>query len=301
MGSIFELGINAPNEQEAESLLQAGVVEIRRIEQLLSSFLPDSETSRINQKAFAEAVVVSAECFGLLQRSLAITQLTDGCFDITVGPLKNLYNFKKEDFQMPAKSSIREALQGVGHQRLVLDPVQQSIRFTHPKTSIGFEAIGKGYASDRVKQLWIEAGVTSAYINASGDLNTIGSGAGGTPWKIGIADPQQPKNMMLYLPLVNSAVATSGDYEQHFRYRGKRYSHNINPKTGRPLSGISSVTVASPSAELSDALATAVSVKGTKEGIAFVNQLPKTHVIIIDDANNCHFSKHIEYEAIPTQ
>ncbi|MEO0788113.1 MAG: FAD:protein FMN transferase [Bacteroidota bacterium] len=298
MGSAFELGVSSERLQDADKYLQAGIAEIQRIEALLSSFLSDSETSRINCEAFAEGVKVSKECFELIRRSIHISRLTAGSFDITVGPLKKLYNFKGKGFAMPSQRRIRETLQCVGFHRIVLDDRTHTVKLTHPKTRIGFEAIGKGYASDRVKKLWLQSGVTSGFINASGDLNVIGCKANGEPWNIGIADPDKPDTIKLHLPLRNNAVATSGDYEQFFLYRGKRYSHNINPHTGAPLSEVKSVTVCSPSAELSDALATAIGVKGISDGINFVNQLPNTHAIIIDSKNHYHFSKHFSYEEI---
>ena len=298
MGSVFHLGILSHNEVEAKRILQLGIDEIKRIEKLLSEFLPDSETSKINQIASHQAIVIQEECFALIERSLAISALTKGAFDISVGPLKKLYDFKNSNFQMPLKSSIKKTLRRVGYQKIKLNHTDKTIRLNQKNMHLSFAAIGKGYASDRVKRMWQVAGVNSGYINASGDLNTFGTTAEGEAWKIGISNPENPSKTLLYLPLHNASVATSGDYEQHFWYQGQRFSHNLNPYTGRPLTGIKSVTVSSPSAELSDALATAVYVKGIKEGIAFINQLPDTHVLIIDDKNQIHFSKNIQYETL---
>ena len=298
MGSVFQLGIVSDNEVQAKHLLQLGVKEIKRIENLLSEFLPDSETSKINHYASHRPIVIQEECFALLERSLAISTLTRGAFDISVGPLKKMYDFKNTIFEMPPKNKLKKVLRSVGYQKIKLYRGDKTIRLNQKNMHISFAAIGKGYASDKVKKMWQEAGVNSGYINASGDLNTFGTNAEGEAWKIGITNPENPSKTLLYLPLYNASVATSGDYEQHFWYQGQRFSHNINPYTGRPLTGIKSVTVSSPSAELSDALATAVYVKGIKDGIAFINQLPDTHVLIIDDKNQIHFSENIKYEAL---
>lgn len=293
MGSAFELLVVHENEDEAEKLLDAGINEIKRIENLLSEFLPDSETTRINTRS-TNALEAESEFLQLVERSLGISKLTKGCFDITVSPLKKLYSFKNSDFRFPRKEEVAATLKKVGYQSI--QTTDKEIRFDNSKTEISFAAIGKGYASDKVKELWKRKGVTSGYVNASGDLNAFGRKADGSQWNIGIANPQNTSEMLMYIPVENASVATSGDYEQYFTFEGRRYSHNINPHTGKPLSGLKSVSVFSPSAELSDALATAVYVMGREKGIDFINQLPKTHAIIIDDSNEVWFSKHINYE-----
>ena len=299
MGTSFTLGVVEENREKAETWLDFGIKEIQRIETLLSEFLPDSTTSKINTSAHKAPLVVDDETFNLLERSLSISNLSKGAFDITVGPLKGLYQFKNTEFKMPQDQRIQEALNKVGYKEIELDRSQSSICFLKPGMKVSFAAIGKGYASDRVKQLWMEKGLKSGFINASGDLNVFGTKAENTPWNVGISNPNDPDNILMYVPLDNSSVATSGDYEQHFTWKGKRYSHNINPYTGLPMEGIKSVTVFSPKAELSDALATAVYVKGCKFGIDFINQLPSTHCIVIDDKNDIHFSKNMNYETAP--
>ena len=212
--------------------------------------------------------------------------------------MKKLFSFKNGDFKIPAKEEITNALRKVGFDKIKLNEELRSIQFARQNMKISFAAIGKGYASDRVKMLWSEKGVKGGYINASGDLNAFGSRADGSSWRVGIANPDDKSQMLMYIPGSNLSVATSGDYEQFFMHEGKRYSHNINPKTGLPLTGIKSVSVVSPSAELSDALATAVYVMGSDDGIDFINQLPDTHAIIIDDSNNLYLSKDLEHERI---
>lgn len=298
MGCAFELLVVHKDEATAQHLLTMGIDEIKRIEKLLSEFLPASETSLINQNAHQSFIPVSDETFGLIERSLAISSLSNGCFDITVGALKKLYNFKNTSFELPSQELIQETLKRVGFDNIELNSARKAIKFKRKDLKISFAAIGKGYASDRVKKLWLQQGLTSGYVNASGDLNAFGTKPDGSNWKIGIANPDNKEENLFYIPVQNTSVATSGDYEQHFNYQGKRYSHNINPHTGLPLTGIKSVTVFSQSAELSDALATAVYVMGTKDGIEFINQLPHTHAIIIDDKQNAFFSKEMNYETV---
>lgn len=298
MGSAFTLGLLAENKAQANLWLSAGISEIKRIELLLSEFLPDSETSKVNLEAGVRPVKVSREFFELVKRCSSISDLTKGDFDITVSPLKQIYQFKNAEFVMPDRLKIKKTLLCVGYRKILLKDGEASVEFAHPQTRISFAAIGKGYASDKVRKLWQELGVKSGYINASGDLSTFGQKSDGSERKIGIANPDDRNKMILFVPVTDSSAATSGDYEQYFTFKGRRYSHNINPHTGMPLSGVKSVTVFSPAAELSDALATAIYVKGTEKGIAFANLLPKTHCIIIDDKNKIYISEKLNYETV---
>ena len=295
MGSIFELIIIDSDKQKAERLLEAGIFEIKRLENILTEFDKTSFTSLINQNAGVLPVKVNSEIYELISRCLHLSKLTQGSFDITVGPLKKLYNFKNEDFILPDKSSIKKALGLVGSQLISLAE-DQSVFLKKKGMHISFNAIGKGYAADCVKQIWRDMGVENGIVNASGDLTVLGKKADGKLWKIGIADPDDPNNILCFIPVENSSVATSGDYEQFFVKNNKRYSHTIDPKTGKPVTGIKSVTVVSPRAEFCDALATAVFVMGIKVGIHFINQLPQTHCLIIDDQNQISHSTNLTFD-----
>ncbi len=298
MGCSFELGIVSTDESKAMDFLDQGVMEIQRIENLLSEFKADSQISQINQNAGKESVQVDQEVFTLLQRCAQISEISKGYFDITVGPLKQLYRFKNKEYTLPNKIRIAKTLKGVGYHKLWLSKEGNRVRLKQKGMKISLAAIGKGYAADRVCQKWREDNIAGGYVDASGDLTAFGKDENQNPWKIGIANPDQRDESLFYIPLDNASVATSGDYEQHFVYRGKRYSHNIDPKTGRPVQGVKSVSIFSPSAELSDALATAVYAMGTQKGIAFIDQLPQTHCIIINDENQIFFSKELQYEAV---
>jgi FAD:protein FMN transferase len=299
MGSAFELVVVAENETQAAAWLDLGLNEIQRLETLLTEFRPDSITNAINHQAGIQPVSVPEEVFALVERCLRLSSLTQGAFDITMAPLKKLYDFKNVHFQPPDQKAIAECLECLGHQYVELDGERKTVFLRRKGMRVSFAAVGKGYAADRVKQIWRTAGVPAGVVNASGDLNTMGQRADGNPWKVGIVNPARKEEVLYYVPLMEGAVATSGDYEKFFLWDGKRYSHNIDPKTGIPLRGIQSVTVFAPSAELADALATATYVMGVKAGIHFINQLPRTYCIIIDEHGETFFSKklHLEYEA----
>ncbi|RFM37067.1 FAD:protein FMN transferase [Chitinophaga silvisoli] len=283
MGSEFELIANT-----TEALLHNAVQEIQRIETLLTEFNDTSITAQINTNAGVYPVKVPPEVFQLIQRCQHLSKITQGAFDISSGALKQLWKFKERGFHWPAASQIATALANTGYQHIQLQDEQ--VFLSKQGMAIGFGAIGKGYAADKAKALLQAQGVSSGVINASGDLSTWGP----EPWKVGIANPDNSREMLFWLPVKNAAVATSGNYEQYVEKDGIRYSHNIDPRKGLPVPYIKSVTVISPSAELSDALATAVTVMGTKAGMDLVNQLPDVHCILIDEDNKIYRSANIK-------
>jgi thiamine biosynthesis lipoprotein len=296
MGSAFEFIVGAADKQTGNALLQDCIEEVKRLEKILTEFSDDSDTSLINQHAGISPVEVSPETYQLLQRCKHISTLTDGAFDITSGILKKLYNFKQQDFVLPSPSRIAGALNKTGYKKIKLLPGNR-VFLEEKDMHIGFGAIGKGYAADMVKKMMQKKAVATGVINASGDLIAWGLRNDGEYWKAGIADPDDPSRILLWFPLNEQAIATSGNAEQYFEINGARYSHNIDPKSGYPVKGIKSVSVISPSAELSDALATGVTVMGIAAGMHFINQLPQTWCIVVDDQNKLHYSKKINVDA----
>ncbi|WP_420399922.1 FAD:protein FMN transferase [Flagellimonas sp.] len=299
MGCSFELGVVLDDEVKAHRLLEEGVKEIQRIEDLLSEFKGDSIISNINTKAYETPVHVNPEVMELLKRCQQISRLSQGYFDISVGPLKKLYRFRNAEFTLPGKKDVQRVKNRVGYNKIQLDEDSNAVRLKQENMHLSVAAIGKGYAADRVKEIWKGHQLPGGYIDASGDLTAFGTDENGQAWKIGIANPDDRDQILFHIPLNNASLATSGDYEQHFMYKGVRYSHNINPKTGLPVTGVKSVSIFSPSAELSDALATAVYAMGVDQGLSFLNQLPQTHGIIVDDQNKVFFTKQLQYEPIP--
>lgn len=291
MGSAFEF-VLITDEDAGEELLNVAIGEVKRIEYLLTEFSDTSQTALINQCSGIRPVSVDREVYDIIRRSKEISAITQGAFDITTGLLKKLYNFKGQQLNVPDEIKLSEALKHVGYKNISLLDGHR-VYLTKPGMHIGFGAIGKGYAADKVKELLVKRGVTSGVISASGDLTAWGSRLDGKPWKVGIANPNDPDKTIAWIPIKNSSVATSGDYEQYFELDGVRYSHSIDPKTGKPVSGIKSVTVVSPNAELSDALATAVMIMGKEVGMHFIEQLPSTHCLIVTDKNEILTSKHL--------
>ncbi|QCX37266.1 FAD:protein FMN transferase [Aureibaculum algae] len=293
MGSRFDISVIANDSLEGNSYINTSVGEIKRIEQLISSWDANSQTSEINRNAGINPVKVDKELFDLIERALAISKLTDGAFDISYASMDHIWKFDGLMTEMPSEESIKASVAKVGYQNIILDKNRQTVYLKLKGMKIGFGAIGKGYAADKAKQLLIGKGVIGGIINASGDMNTWGRQPNGDYWKVAITNPLNKKNAFGLLPIKNGAVVTSGNYEKFVTINGKRYSHIIDPRTGYPSSGIISVTVFAPKAELADALATSVFVMGIEVGLNRINQLPKIECIIIDDKGSIHKSNHI--------
>jgi thiamine biosynthesis lipoprotein len=294
MGNRFEITVVADDEQCANNLIESAIAEIRRIERILTTFAESSQTNQINANAGIRPVKVDKEVIDLIYRSIRISDLTQGAFDITYGSIdKRLWNFDKTMTALPDKETASKMVRLINYKNIVLDKKAGTVFLREKGMRIGFGGIGKGYAADRAKLLLQENGVTAGVVNAAGDLTTWGIQPNGRPWTVGIADPDTRTLPFSYLDISDMAIATSGNYEKYVTINGKKYSHTIDPKTGLPVSGIKSVTIICPSAELADALATPVTVMGIKAGLDLINQMKNIACIIIDDNNNIYTSKNI--------
>lgn len=294
MGNRFEISVVADDKEWAEEKIDQAIIEIKRIEKLLTTFSDDSQTSEINRNAGIQPVKVDEEVFNLIGRALNISALTQGAFDITYGSIdKSLWNFDVNMKQLPDRKTAQESVRLINYRNVELDSSAQTVFLKEAGMRIGFGGIGKGYAAGCAKTLLKEQGVASGIVNAAGDLITWGTQPEGKPWTIAIADPDQKVWPFSTLNISNVAIATSGNYEKYALINGKKYSHTIDPKTGLPVSGIKSVSIICPSAELADAMATPVMVMGVKVGLDLINQLQQIACVIIDDQNQVYTSKNI--------
>jgi len=294
MGNNFTITVVAENNATAQKHIEDAVKEIIRIEKLLTTFNPDSQTNLINENAGIRPVKVDQEVYDLIARSIAISKITQGAFDITYGGIdKNLWNFDKQMKALPSKEEALKMVHLINYRNVVLDPENTTVYLKEKGMRIGFGGIGKGYAAEMAKNTLIKNKVTSGIINASGDLSAWGLQPDGRPWRIGISNPDKPQDVFSYIDISGKAVATSGNYEKYIMIEGKKYSHTIDPKTGLPVSGIKSVTIISNNAEFADAMATPVAVMGIKAGLFLIDQIPDLYCIIIDDNNKIYSSKNI--------
>lgn len=298
MGSRFDISVVADSPEKGDMYIDMAVAEIERIEKIISSWDKNSETSKINQNAGIKPVKVSDELIGLISRSLQISKITEGAFDISYASMDKIWKFDGSMTEMPSAEAIKRSVERVGYQNIILDKKEHTVFLKRKGMKIGFGAIGKGYAADKAKQLLRSKGVKGGLVNASGDLNCWGLQADGQSWKVGITNPANKNKIFSWFDIDDQAVVTSGNYEKYVNFNGVRYTHIINPKTGYPSSGIVSATVFAPKAELADALATSIFVMGTTVGIDMINQLKGIECVVVDDKNKIHSSNGIQIKKI---
>lgn len=297
MGNMFEITVVAVEENSAHKQIDIAINEIKRIEKLLTTYSDNSQTNLINKNAGIVAVKVDREVFDLIKRSLKISALTDGAFDITYGSVdKSLWNFDKSMTSLPDENIAKASVRLINYQNVLLDENNCSVMLKEKGMRIGFGGIGKGYAAEKAKALLMQNGVSNGIVNAAGDLAAWGLQVNGKPWTIGVANPNNATLPFASLAISDMAVATSGNYEKFVIINGQKYSHTINPLTGLPIRGIKSVTIISPNAEIADAMATPVTIMGVKAGINLINQMQHIHCIIIDDNNKIFTSKNINLQ-----
>ena len=294
MGTRFEITL-VSTQEVANQYLNAAQGEIERIERLISSWDANSQTAEINRQAGIKPVKVAKELYDLIARSIEISKITQGAFDISYAALDPVWFFDGRMKAVPSESERLKSVQNIGFKDLVLNTKEQTVYLPKKGMKIGFGAIGKGYAADATKKLMKSLGVSSGIINASGDLTSWGKKPDGTDWQVGISNPENPAKVFSWFPVRDAAVATSGNYEKYVTLEGKQYSHIMDPRTGMPVSGIKSVTVFAPKAELADAFATAVFIMGIDTGIDTISQLPGMSCIIVDAENNIHHSPNIQW------
>lgn len=294
MGNRFEITVVADHEKWANKRIEEAIAEIQRIEKLLTTFDESSQTNLINRNAGVAPVKVDKEVFDIILRAQRISDVTQGAFDITYGSVdKKLWNFDKNMTSLPDAATAKRLVSLINYKNVVLDEKKGTVFLKEKGMRIGFGGIGKGYAAERAKYILQQNGVTSGIVNAAGDLAAWGYQPDGKEWTIGIADPNAARDPLSYLTITNMAIATSGNYEKFIMIGGKKYSHTINPKTGLPVTGIKSVTIISPNAEIADAMATPVMIMGVKVGLDMVNQVKGLSCVIIDDNDKIYTSKNI--------
>jgi len=295
MGNHFEITVVGSDEQWANEKIDIGVKEIQRIEKLLTTYAEDSETNLINANAGIAPVRVSEEIILLIERSLRISSVTQGAFDLSYGSIdKSLWNFDTTMTSLPSRAIAKQSVRLINYKNIIIDKEASTVFLKQQGMRIGFGGIGKGYAAEQAKNVMRAAGVESGVVNASGDLTTWGLMPDGNKWTIGIVNPEMASSVFSYMNVSGLSVATSGNYEKYIMIDGVKYSHTINPKTGLPVTGIKSVTIVSTNAEVADAMATPVMIMGIEAGLDMINQINDIEAIVIDDNNVLYATKNIK-------
>lgn len=297
MGGRFDISIIAKDSLSAEQNIDTIIAEISRIENLISDWKPTSQVSKVNQNAGIRPVKVDQEVFELTKRALNLSEITHGAFDISFAAMDKIWKFDGSMTQMPSADAIKKSVEKVGYQNIILDSINLTIFLKLKGMKIGFGALGEGYATNKCQEMMLAKGIQSGIVNASGDMSVWGNQINGKPWNIGITNPFHPEEIIATIALKKGAVTTSGSYEKFVVFNGKRYSHIINPATGYPATGLCSVTVFGPNAEIANGFSTSAMVLGKKEAKKLLNQYPDYSYILFTDTGKMiqskNFPKHL--------
>lgn len=293
MGGRFDISIVAKDSLSANQNIDEIITEISRIENLISDWNPTSQVSQVNQNAGIRPVKVDAEVFALTKRALHLSKITNGAFDISFAAMDRIWKFDGSMTAMPSAEAIKKSVEKVGYKNIILDSVNSTIFLKSKGMKIAFGALGEGYATNKCQGIMITKGIKSGIINGSGDMSTWGQQPSGKPWNIGITNPFHPNDLLGSIELTQGAVTTSGSYEKFVVFDGKRYSHIINPSTGYPSTGLCSVTVFGPDAEMANGFSTSAIVLGKKAAVDLLNQFSDYSYLIITDSGKIIKSKNL--------
>lgn len=287
MGTMVIVDIWHDKPEVANKCSKQVFNEMYRIDQAMSPLRDDSELSAINQHAADREVKISDEIYQLIDKSLELSRASNGAFDITFASVGYLYDYRNKIH--PTEKNIKINLNAINYRHIQLNQKNKTVKFKHKNVRLDFGGIAKGYAVDNAIALLKTCGIKNGMVSAGGDSRVTGD-RNGKPWMIGVRHPRQKDKVVVRLPLSNSAISTSGDYERFFIEDGKRYHHIINPETGTSVENTWSATVIGNDAMTTDALSTTLFVLGAEKAIKFIESYEGVDAIIIDDKGKMHYS-----------
>ncbi len=291
MGTRIYVELWLQDATQGQAAIDAVIASMHEVDEMMSTYKPQSQLSRVNARAALEPVVVDRELFDVIQASLGFSRLTDGAFDVTYASVGYLYDFRAR--QRPTEAQIAAALPGVNWRHVQLDPAALTVRFQRPGMRIDLGGIAKGYAVDRAIGLLRARGVEHAVVSAGGDSRIIGDRFG-RPWIVGIRHPDDPQRVVTRIPLVDTAMSTSGDYERYFDDQGVRYHHIIDPKTGHSASKVRSATILAPTAMQTDGLSKTAFVLGADEALKIIERIPGVDAVFVTPEGRVLYTKGLQ-------
>jgi len=287
MGMPFKLVLYAPHEDSANAAARAAYARIRQLNGVMSDYDPDSELMQLCRTAgTGKAVPVSADLMTVLSRAQALSQQSEGAFDVTVGPVVKLWRKARKTGVMPAEDELAATRKLVGYQSIRIDPKSGTVELRKPGMQLDLGGIGAGYAVDQALKVLKAEGIKSALIDASGDIGVSDAPPGRPGWRIGVAPLEPDAEPSRYLLLRNAAVTTSGDAFQFVEIDGKRYSHIVDPKAGLGMTERSAVTVIAKDCTTADSHTKAVMLLGPQKGIALIEGIEGAAAIIVRARDN---------------
>lgn len=291
MGTEVSVYLWSDDTMAGQVALESVFQEAGRIDRLMSTYKYESEISKINREAAGKPFVADEELYRLISRSLEISLLTDGAFDITYESVGQHYNFREH--QRPDDATVKSELEKIDFRYIQLDDATRTVRFAREGVRINLGGIAKGHVVEQGIRILRTKGIENAIVTAGGDSRLLGDRRG-RPWMVGIRDPRKDGEVAISVPLQDEAISTSGDYERYFDEDGIRYHHIIHPGSGTPASGVHSATVFGPDAVTTDALSTSVFVMGVDKGLRMIASLADYESIVIDAKGQVFFSDGLQ-------
>ncbi len=287
MGTGARVKALAPNRQTAQNCIRVAMEQFNLIEKIFSDKRSDSQISLVNREAYKRPVKVSREVFDLITTSFTFSELSGGAFDITVGPLVDLWKQAGDANNVPSDEQIKESLSKVGYKKLILNEADSSVRFTVEGMRLDFGGIAKGYAVDLAVEAMLDSGAVGGMVDIGGNIRCFGKPPKEQEdWVIGVQNPNlsSPQQVIMILKLDDKSAATSGNYKRFVTIGGRHFSHIIDPRTGQTVEELSSVTIITEQATDADALSTSVTVMGAEDGMKLIEKIPLTDAIVITPA-----------------
>lgn len=291
MGTRISVELWANDKASGEAAIDAVMADMRRVDELMSTYKSTSELSKVNARAALEPVKISDELFELLTTALQYSRDTDGAFDITYASVGYMYDFRQR--KRPDEASIEKALPAISYRHVSLDSKTRTVRFSRSGVRVDLGGIAKGHAVDSGIQLLQKRGITRALVTAGGDSRIIGDRFG-NPWVVGIRHPDRKNEVIAKIPLEDAALSTSGDYERYFDENGVRYHHIIDPHSGHSASKVRSATIIGPTATRTDGLSKTAFVLGPERALEIYNRLEDIDAILVTPDGRVLYSKGLE-------
>jgi thiamine biosynthesis lipoprotein len=294
MGTLVSITAVGRTQEEANAAITAGFQEVKRLEQLLSTWISDSELSQVNAAAGRSAVRVSLETMVLVRKSIQVAEMTEGAFNIAIGPAVDAWNISAEP-RLPAAEELAALKPLIDLQHVHTDVWERTIYLEKPGMRVDVGGIGKGYAADQAVLVMKKAGAMAGVVALSGDIKTFGRLPDGSKFPVGIRHPRKEGEILAEIELQDEAISTAGDYERFFEKEGIQYHHILDPHTLQPARGCQSVTVIAQEGIWADGLDTGIFVLGPERGMELVEHLDNVEAIIVDNAGRVLVSSGLQH------
>jgi FAD:protein FMN transferase len=291
MGTAITVELWAGDDAGGQAAIDAVMAEMHRIDRTMSPHRRDSELSRINRLAGEQPVRLSPEMFGLIERALAFSARSGGAFDISYASVGQLYDYRARI--APGDAALATARAAIGWRGLKLDRAARTLAFAHPGMRIDLGGFAKGHAVDNAVAILERLGIAHAFVSAGGDSRVIGDRRG-RPWTLGVRHPRQADGVVVLLPLIDTAVSTSGDYERFFEADGVRHHHIIDPATGRSPNALHSVTILAADGLTAEAMSKTLFVLGLERGMPLIESQAGVDAIVVDAQGRLHYSTGLQ-------